>query len=407
LRLLVLSIQYDPEFTSNAIVIKGLTRELAARGHQVTVLAGTPHYQLPCVPPGYRFRPFRRELCEGVKVIRCWAFPKSKGKVWKFLNYTSFTLTSLVASLFVKRPDVMLVVSPPFWLGLNALLLRALRRCAVVYNVQDLFPEAYLASKEVPAGWLTRVMSGLMTRIYRSSDRITVITESFAKAIATQGIDPKKVVTIPNFVDITSVMPLPRTNSFRQRFEAGGSFIVMYAGNIGYTHGSEILVHAAEKLAAIKDLRFLVIGGGSKQADLVRFAQGRGVTNMRFLPTQPPEVLPKMLASADVFVMTSKKGVGRTSFPGRVYNFLLAARPVVASVDRDSDLANVLSKGSAGIVTPPENVESFCRAITTLYHDTSLRKRMGRNGAEFMARHYSSQSVLEQYDTLLKGLGTV
>jgi glycosyltransferase involved in cell wall biosynthesis len=111
-----------------------------------------------------------------------------------------------------------------------------------------------------------------------------------------------------------------------------------------------------------------------------------------------------MLATADVFVLTSKPGVGKTSFPGRIYNFLLAARPVVASADEDSDLAQVLRSGGAGIVTAPGNVEDFCRALTTLYHDAALRERLGRSGAEFMARHYSPQAVLDQYETLLKGL---
>ena len=404
MRLLILSIRYAPEFTSNAIVITGLAEHLAARGHVVTVLAGTPHYQLPRIPPGYWWRPFRREIRAGVKVIRCWAFPKSEGKAAKFLNYASFTLTSLIGDLFAGRPEAVLIVSPPFWLGFNGLLLRVFRRCAVIYNAQDLFPDAYLASQELRAGWLARAMSGLVTRIYRASDRITVITGSFVEAIAGRGINRGKVVIIPNFVDTTAVTPLPRANSFRRRYALDDQFVVMYAGNIGYTHGSELLVDAAEKLAVIPDLLILIIGGGSKQADLARLARERRLANVRFLPTQPREVLPEMLATADVFVLTSKPGVGTTSFPGRIYNFLLAARPVVASVDENSDLAQVLRSGGAGIITAPENVEDFCQALTTLYHDAALRERLGRSGAEFMARHYSAQGVVDQYETLLKGL---
>lgn len=404
LRLLILSIRYAPEFTSNAVVITGLAQQLAARGHSVTVLAGTPHYQLPCVPPGYGWRPFHREFREGVKVIRCWAFPKSQGKVAKFLNYASFTFTSLIAGLFTERPEALIIVSPPFWLGFNALLLRLFRRCAVIYNAQDLFPDAYLASQEVRAGWLARAMSGLVTRIYRGADRITVITASFADAIAARGIDRGKVVTIPNFVDTTAVTPLPRANSFRRRHALDDKYVVMYAGNIGYTHGTELLVEAAAKLASIPDLLFLVVGGGSKQADLARLARRRRLANMQFLPTQPREFLPEMLATADVFVLTSKPGVGKTSFPGRIYNCLLAARPVVASFDEDSDLAQVLRTSGAGIVTAPGNVDDFCQALITLYHDAARRERLGRSGAEFMARHYSPQAVVEQYETLLMGL---
>jgi colanic acid biosynthesis glycosyl transferase WcaI len=404
LRLLILSIRYAPEFTSNGIVITALAEQLAARGHAVTVLAGTPHDQLPAVPPGYWWRPFRREVRAGVKVIRCWAFPKSEGKLAKFLNYASFTKTSLLAGVFTERPEAIIVVSPPFWLGLNALLLRVLRGPRVIYNVQDLFPDAYLASQEVREGWLTRAMSGLMTRIYRSCDRITVITESFAEAIAARGIDGTKVVAIPNLVNTSAVTPLPRLNSFRRQQELDDRFVVMYAGNIGYTHGTELLVDAAERLSTIRDLVFLVIGGGSKQTDLVRLSEQRRLANMRFLPTQPSELLPEMLATADIHVITSKPGVGKTSFPGRIYNALLAARPVVASVDEDSDLAGVLRRADAGIVTAPGNVQDFCEALTALYEGASRRERMGRNGAEFMARYYSPQAIVAQYEHLLKGL---
>ena len=304
--------------------------------------------------------------------MRCWAFPKSEGKTAKFLNYASFTLTSLIAGLFIKSPEAIIIVSPPFWLGFNALLLRAFRRCPVIYNAQDLFPDAYLASQEVRAGWLVRAMSGLMTCIYRGSDRITVITGSFAEAIGALGIDRGKVVTIPNFIDTTEVTPLPRANSFRRRHALNEKYVVMYMGNVGYTHGTELLVEAAEKLAQIPDLVFLVIGGGSKQPDLERLARERRLGNLQFLPTQPREFIPEILATADVLVLTSKPGVGKTSFPSRIYNFLLAARPVVASVDENSDLAHVLRGGGAGIVTAPGNVEDFCQALTTLYHDAAL-----------------------------------
>jgi colanic acid biosynthesis glycosyl transferase WcaI len=385
-------------------VIAGLAQQLAARGHHVTVLAGTPHYQLPCVPPGYRWRPFRREVYKGVKVIRCWAFPKSNGKMAKLLNYASFTVTSIVAGLFTERPEAVIAVSPPFWLGLNALLIRAFRGGAVIYNAQDLFPDAYLASQEVDAGWLMRAMDSLMNGIYRASDGITVVSGSFAEAIAARGIDQGKVAVIPNFVDTTAVTTLPRANSFRRTRELNNKFVVMYAGNIGFTHGAELLVDAAAKLAAIPDLLFLVIGGGSKQGDLARLARERRLANLEFLPTQPRELLPEMLAAADVFVLTSKPGVGSTSFPSRIYNCLLAARPVVASFDENSDLAHLLLSAGAGAVTAPGKVDDFCEALTTLYYDASLRERLGRNGAEFMARHYSPQVVVDQYETLLKGL---
>lgn len=404
MRLLIFSIQYAPEFTSNAIVITGLAQQLAAAGHHTTVLAGTPHYRLPAVPSGYLWRIFRREICQGVKVIRCWAFPHSQGKLFKFLNYATFTLTSLMAGLFAARPDAIIVVSPPFWLGCNALILRSARRCPVIYVAQDLFPDAYLASQELGPGRLVRLMDAVMTRIYRGSEKIVVVAESFAAAVAARGIDSGKVVCIPNFVDTAAVKPLPRANSFRVQHKIDNRFIIMYAGNIGYTHGTEILVEAAKRLAGVPDVLFLVIGGGSKQEDLERRARASCLENMEFLPTQPREILPEMLATADVFVITSKPDIGKTSFPSRIYNFLLAARPVIASFDEDSDLAHMLCSAEAGLVTPPGNAQSLCDALMKLYGDPAARARLGQNGSTYMACRYSSAAVVKQYEALLQSL---
>jgi colanic acid biosynthesis glycosyl transferase WcaI len=404
LRLLILSIRYAPEFTSNAIVVTGLAERLAARGHEVTVVAGTPHYQLPRVPPGYAARPFRREMLNGVRVIRCWAFPKSQGKIAKVLNYASFTLTSLIGGVFAGPADAILVVSPPFWLGLSALVFGRMRRCPVVYNAQDLFPDAYVASQEVRRGAFSRWMERLMNFVYRGVDRVSVITESFAQAISARGVDPAKIETIPNFVDASFVRPLPRDNSFREKYFPDAGFVAMYAGNIGYTHGTELLIDAAARLAGVSGLLFAIVGGGSKQADLVQLVKDRGLANVRFLPTQSPEFLAEMLASADVFVMTAKAGVGSASFPSRIYNSLLAARPVLASFDEDSDLAKLLRASGAGIVTPPGDVESFCGELKKLHDDAALQVRMGRAGSDFMAQNYSPQSVVEKYEALFQKL---
>ena len=404
MRLLILSIRFSPEITGNANVITGLARALAANGHQVTVLAGTPHHSLDGVQRGYLLSPFRWRSAEGMRVVNCWAFPKSNTKAAKFLNYASFTCTAFLATLFVGRTDAVLIVSPPFWLALVALFLRLTRKCPVVYNAQDLFPEAYLASGEFHPGWFTNILSKLMLLVYQRSDRITVVADSFVKTIAAKGIDAAKIISIPNYVDTSAIAPLPRRNSFSRNAGLDDKFVVMYAGNMGFTHEVELLVEAAKKLAVFEDIRLLVVGGGSKRHDLVRLAHERGTTNLDFLKTQPDKSLSEMLATADLFVLASKHGAGEASFPSRIYSYLLAGRPIVASVDQELDLARLLRKTGAGVVTQPGNAQSLCQAIENLYHDAPARERMARNGRAYMERDYSPRAVVESYDSLLKQL---
>ena len=384
LRLLVVSIQYAPEITSNSVLITGLARALARGGHPVTVLAGTPHYRLPRVPAQYRLRPFHRQVLDGVRVLRCWAYPRSDGKLAKVLNYASFTLTAFLASLFVERPDVVLVVSPPFWLGLIGLLLKALRGSPVVYNAQDLFPEAYVASGELRSGPLLRAMDRLMNFIYRRSDRITVVARSFSDTIAAKGIDREKILAIPNFIDTRAVEPRSRRNPFSERHGLVDKFVVMYAGNIGYTHGTEILADVAARLADIGNLLILVVGGGSKKRDLERLTRERGLPNLRLLAPEPAEGLSDLLATADVFLLTTKPGVGKPSFPSRLYSYLLAGRPVVAALDRDSDAAQLLLEAGAGSLADSGGDDAPPPALAAMALAPAARQDRRRRGARSM-----------------------
>jgi colanic acid biosynthesis glycosyl transferase WcaI len=402
-RVLILSLHYAPEITGNAPLVTELARGLAARGFLVRVVAGTPHYRLPEVPATYRGRLYLHEQSEGVTVTRCFAFRARHSAASKVLNYVSFLVTSLPVSLAGPKPDWVLVISPPFLLGLAGAAVKFLRGAKLAYNAQDIFPGAYVAGGMLREGWVVRLLGGVQRWVYRRADMVTTIGPALAEELAGEGVPRHKLRVIPNFADEQAVRPLPRDNEFSRQRGLAGKFVVLYAGNIGTLHGAEVLVPVAKQLAAYPDILVLVVGDGTARPRLEQAAAAAQSQNLRLLPPQPEELLAAMLATADVGVVTTRARTGRTSFPSRLYGLMAAGRPIVAAVDANSDAASLLGAAGCGLVTPPEEAEALAEAVLRLYAKPQERQALGEAGRRYLEMHHSKRVALSQYAALFRG----
>lgn len=405
MHILILSLYYSPELTSNAPLVTALAEQFAKGGMRVTVVAGTPHLRLSEVPERYRNRLFVRENIGGVDVVRAYAHSNTTGVVPKVLNYLTFLSTSFFAGIRAQKPDVVMAISPPFLLGFSAWLLSRIRGAKAIYNAQDLFPDSYISSGLVNPGRLTRLMQWLHTSVLRICDAITVITPRFKKRMEEQGIPEAKIRVIPNFADLEKIVPLAKENSFSRAHHLYGHFVIEYAGNLGFTHGPEMLVDVAARLQHIDDLRVLIVGEGSgKPCLLERLRQNPSVQNVVLLPVQDSETLRELLATADIGLVTTKPGVAHASFPSRIYNLMSAGRPIVAAVDLDSDAADLINAAKCGICVPPGDSEAFAVAVERLYKNPADRVEMGISGRKFLSSRFHVEAVAGEYYSLFANL---
>ena len=70
MRILYLSQYFPPEMGAPAARVYELSREWVRLGHEVTVLTGFPNHPTGVIPPGYRGELVRREIVDGIRVVR-------------------------------------------------------------------------------------------------------------------------------------------------------------------------------------------------------------------------------------------------------------------------------------------------------------------------------------------------
>jgi len=394
---------YPPEQAPIGVMLKELAADLAKNGHQLTVVTGFPNHPSGKIFPGFKRKLFDITRQDGVKVIRCWLHvSKNKTVFSRFLNFISFGISSFMAVLFFEKPDLLLVVSPPLSNGIIAMLLRDLKRCQYIFNVQDIYPDAAVNAGVVKNPGMIGFLRKLELLIYEKSLKVTVISEGFKKNLIHKGAESQKIDIINNWIDSSEIIPKPKENIFARQQGLTGKFVVLYSGTIGVISGAEIMIECAQRLSHHPDILFLMVGEGVVKERIRSAASQKGLNNIQFLPFQPREILSEVLSSADITMVTMGKNKGKSSVPSKILGYMAAAKPVLASLDLDSDTARLIDRAQCGICVPAEDAAGLSAAISSLYDDPVRIGKLGRNGREYLLKYCERKSATAQYQKLME-----
>ncbi len=374
MKITVWGINYDPEPTGIGPFNTDLCAFFAERGHQVTMLSTFPYY------PWWRKRAadqgklYQRENHQGVVVHRCWHYvPAKPTTVTRLLHELSFVATSTLRALFLPRPDVYIVVSPPLFLGLGATLVRWLRWGKFVYHVQDLQPDAALGLGMIKPGLAVRALYALENWNYARASLVTGISQGMMEAFRKKRVRENKSYLLANWIPDGDATAHPYSSvSFRAANGiAAETPLIAYSGNLGIKQGIEIVVQAAalaEKSgAAVRptsrpSIHWAVCGEGAAKPALEALVAQTGCATAHLYPLQPDDLYQSLLREADVCLITQQKGTGQFFFPSKLLSILQLGRAVLAVADESSELARAVHEGDFGLVVAPGDAPALLEA---------------------------------------------
>jgi colanic acid biosynthesis glycosyl transferase WcaI len=183
-------------------------------------------------------------------------------------------------------------------------------------------------------------------------------------------------------------------------------FVVLYAGNLGLSQGLEDVLAAAKILTSIQNVCFVFVGDGANRGKLATQASELGLRNVKFIPFQPRERLPEVLAASDVSLVSLQGGIGNSSLPSKTFPILASGRPVLAVTDKESGLWNLIQQSQAGICVSPSDEKSLAETITILVGAEELRQQMGKKGREFALQFHSRKSAALRFESILQTLAS-
>jgi colanic acid biosynthesis glycosyl transferase WcaI len=382
MKIAVWGINYSPELTGIAPFNRALCEFLAGQGHQVGAITAFPYYPMWRKREEDRGRWFRTEVLNGVVVRRCWLYvPAVVGPLRRMIHEASFVVVSLLRVLWLPKPDLFVVISPPLPLGIAAWIASVVKGVPFVFHVQDLQPDAAVGLGMVRPGLLTRVLYWMESFAYSRASRVSGISRAMLGKFRDKGVPEDKLIYFPNGVELPIDLPPP--GRFRERHGlSADAFVAMYSGNLGVKQGLEVLIEAARLLQGWEEaaartrsighyggerpVRIVVAGDGARRVHLVELIRQYGLANVLLLPLQLEDTYREMLADTDCSVITQQEGTGSFFFPSKLLTSLAVGKPVVTVADPGSELAHATMDGRFGINVPPNQPEALAQAIRSL-----------------------------------------
>jgi colanic acid biosynthesis glycosyl transferase WcaI len=380
-----------------------IVTELAARGHELHVVTALPWYRNHAIEPGWGGRLWRTEKTEWGSIIRVHPFPgKSKSNLLRrALGFIAFSYAVGIRSVHADglpfKVDGVLAMSPPLTLGLTGWFTKIIRRAPLVFNIQDVFPDAAIQTGAISNKRIIAAAKWLERMSYQRSDAVVLLSQDLRTNIANK-IDKKfhqRLHVIPNFVDTSAITPQDRMTAYRRELGIGDQLVVMYAGNVGFSQSLNLVVDAAAKFP---DIAFVFNGDGAArkklEEDCAQFA------NVYFGDYQPIERLSEVLATGDIHVVPLRAGLASVSVPSKSYSILAAGRPMLAAIDPGTEIPNMLEQSGAGVAVEPDNSAAFIEALSQLVGKRNQLHEMGASGRTWVETHASPASVAAQYEAI-------
>ncbi len=408
MNILLISAYFPPEVGSAAHLFHDLGIEFVKRGHSVSVLTGYPAYNVDAekLPPQYRTGKRMTETVNGMQVVRLRSprMPRHV-PVLRGIEQVLMAVRFALGGLFhvSRQVDVVLVYSPPLFLGLSALAIRWFRRTKVVVNIQDLFPQSAIDLGVLKSGFLISLFRRIESRIYRNANRITVHSEGNRQHVIRCGGSAERTVDVPNPIDTKAVVPGPRDNAFRRGLGVrDGQLIFSFAGVIGLSQDLDTVIDAAGLLRDVPDALFYIVGDGIEKQRLVEKA--KDLPNVRFLPMLPIQEYVQLLHASDVGLVTLHKEVKTPVVPSKILSIMAAGRPILASLPLDGDAPKIIAEAKCGECIGPNDPVAFAAAVRRMLGMQDRFASMGESGREYVVKHFSLEGCATVYEEIFNSI---
>lgn len=390
---------YPEVFRGNDIAF-----HLAAKGHEVHVITGTPNYPAGKFFPGYGIFKKRHEMVHGVKVTRLPIFPRGNNKIMLMLNYFSYLVVGSVYMLFLsigsKYDLVFCQQLSPVMMSTPAILYKKIKKNPLYTWVLDLWPESLTAAGGIKNKYVLGFFDWFVKKEYKYSDTILISSRSFNQSILQYGDYRSKIVYYPQWGDGSDGSKF-QNSSFKLPAIPDG-FKIMFAGAVGEAHGMECNLQAALLTKENKDIHWVIVGDGRKLDWVKKFVKENGLEEtVHTLGRFPSETMPLFFDKADVMLVSlTDSPLFNLYAPAKISSYMASGKPIIACLNGEG--GEVVKQAECGWSVKAGDAGGLAKLVTELYGiDKSILAEKGANGRKYYNEYFEKEKCLRKLDEIM------
>ena len=397
MHLFLITQYFKPEIGAAASRWGDYVKLLIDKGHKVTVLCEIPNYPKGKFFEGYKNQWSKKEiLSNNLTIVRSGVWANNRQSTFKLLgNYLSFVFTGLINSFKIRNYDLVIISSPPLFVGIIAIALKKIKKCKVLLDVRDIWPESVIVLGGLKSKFLLKMGLWLEMKIYNNVNGYIFPVPGFSKYFKENFPEESKK---PQFHLMNGVNK--DFINISNKNNENKSFTVLYSGNMGLAQGLELIILCAEKLTAYP-INFKFIGDGVKKQRLINLANSKKLTNIIFQNSLPRTELIEEIKKASVCIVPLiDKKLFRVAIPSKIFEIMACSKPIILGLRGEAK--KIIKDNKCGIIIKPENLEELKNAILTYFNDKNLSRMHGNNGVNYVTKYMQKEYLLSEFLLQLK-----
>lgn len=398
--ILFLGQYFYPGNNSSATLPTDTARYLSQCGYSVGVLTGyhseyMAGEKIPC-----------KENLDGVYIRRIrYAQLSRKNKLGRLINYFSFTFNALLRVGILRKYKSVIVYSNPPLIPLVAVLGNMFFGTKIVFVAYDVYPEvAYASGSLKPGGLIDKTMKWINRQLYKRASAVVALTGEMKSFL----LENRPELTEDRVHVIANWAHEQTSQADEAAFSAFGygkdNFIISYFGNLGICQDVETMLDAAELLKADPQIRFLIVGHGTKFEYVAEQIRERALSNVQLLSFLTGKKFQQAVAISNCCLVTLEKGVKGMCAPSKFYSYLQGGKPVLAVVEEGSYLQEEILREQVGYAVNLGGASCLVKTIRQLAKNPECCKKMGTRACKLYDENYAMQIGVEKYRKMFDAL---
>ncbi|WP_019377587.1 glycosyltransferase family 4 protein [Virgibacillus halodenitrificans] len=393
---------FYPEYVSSATLPFDTAEALKKAGFSVGALSGYPkEYNLNEEVP-------LREIYKGVEIRRLkYMQLKRSNIIGRLINYFSFTFSVALRINELRKYRVVIVYSNPPVLPLVAAIASRLFNTKFVFVSYDIYPEmAHITNSISEDSIISKMMKIVNKSVFKHVNKVVALSNEMKKYLLNHRskLSEEQIEVIPNWYEDKGIIDAksPLKNKMFRSIKEDDNLIVSYFGNMGICQDLDTLVDAIRQFKGDSKVQFLFAGHGYKMETLKKIVEKEKLDNVTIFDFLHGHDFQDALNISDCFIVSLAKGLTGLAVPSKTYSYMMAGKPVIAIMGKDSDIAKDLTENNAGYAVEVGESLKLVNAIKELRDDKEKCESMGENCRDIFLKQYTKEHCTKQYVNMMQ-----
>jgi len=395
---------FYPEYISSATLPFDTALALSKAGLSVGVLTGYPkEYSLSEKVPS-------KEIYEEIEINRLkYIQLKRSNFIGRLINYFSFTASVALNFRELRKYKAVIVYSNPPILPLIAAFSNKFFNTKLVFVSYDVYPEIALVTNSISEnGFISKMMKNVNKIVFKNVNKVIALSNEMKTFLLKNrnALSENQIEVIPNWyedkgkVDTQLVFQNKQFDSIKKEKK----LIVSYFGNMGIAQDLDTIIGAIRHFREDSQVHFIFAGHGNKMETLKNIVELETLKNVSVFDFLHGQDYQEALNISDCFIVSLVDGLTGLAVPSKTYSYMMAGKPVVAIMGKESDIAKDIRENNAGYSIEPGEHSKLNYAIGELRDNIEKRKYMGENCRNVFLDKYTKERCTQQYVEIIEKL---